>query len=888
MPCSFEGDEELGAELAVQLSEALGEDAPDWHVVVMRWRSSTPGVDPAERVGAAVARGCAVVVLVADDDEERQALEAGAAEAVRWPASPALLAARVRRAARIVRLPWLESVARMVNDSLELTDTSVRILDVNPAFERITGYARTDALGKTTGELFRSEKQDPSFYHQIEETITQGEVWRGQFTARRQDGSLSFQSVSIAEARDATGRTVGHVGLKRDTSRDDLAWSALENAESRTRELLENAGEAVLVHGFDGSLADVNPAACRLLGMERAELLATRLSALCIDCTPEELAGFWAGVGAEPVTQEARWRRSDGREIAVEISVARTRVSGSELLLTVARDVSERREARLRLEAMNTRLEETVAARTDALRATLAQRAAVLDNLADGLLAVDALGRVEMWNPAFETMVEGLDESWRGAPIEGRHDALAALVHDCIRLDRETTADFALVGERTGRAVASPIHVDDDDGTRRGVGAVVLVRDVTLAAQVDRMKTDFIATVSHELRTPLTSVLGFAKLARTKLDERVAPAVDPSSTKAQRALAQVSSNLEIIVREGKRLSELIDDVLDISKMEAGRVDWESERIDPAALVDQAIEVTAGLFTDDRIALERQVEDDLPELVGDRARLLQVIINLISNAVKFTSAGSVQVSAARGPDGVRISVSDTGIGVPVDQRDTIFEKFRQARDTLAEKPRGTGLGLPICKHIVEHHGGRIWIEDAEGGGTRFSFVIPRAQLSERPAPHPARALAEQLRRGVEGREAEILVVDDDPGVRELLRQMLEEGGHRVRTAADGVAAVAEIRESRPDLVILDVLMPGLSGFDVAALLRSDPDTRDLPIVILSVITDPARSQSLGIDRYLTKPLKQEDLLAAIRELAGRAAIDPPPEYTWVVMSVEAEA
>jgi signal transduction histidine kinase len=241
-------------------------------------------------------------------------------------------------------------------------------------------------------------------------------------------------------------------------------------------------------------------------------------------------------------------------------------------------------------------------------------------------------------------------------------------------------------------------------------------------------KSQFLANVSHELRTPLTSIIGFAKLVRKRLDEVVLPAVPESGDpKLERAVRQVSENLAIVVAEGDRLTALINDVLDLEKIEAGKMEFRRESVDVAEVVERAVSATAALFETTGLELRRETAADLPSVMGDPHRLIQVVINLLSNAVKFTAAGSVtvRVGAAADGGGVVVSVADTGTGIAPEDRDRVFEQFTQAGDTLSETPRGTGLGLAICRQIVEHHGGQLWVESEVGVGSTFSFSLPAA-------------------------------------------------------------------------------------------------------------------------------------------------------------------
>jgi len=245
------------------------------------------------------------------------------------------------------------------------------------------------------------------------------------------------------------------------------------------------------------------------------------------------------------------------------------------------------------------------------------------------------------------------------------------------------------------------------------------------ADAANQAKSTFLSSVSHELRTPLTSVLGFTKIIQKRLEDTILANVQADDRKIQRAIGQVRENLGIILAEGDRLTAMINDVLDLAKIEAGKVDWKSEPVAVAEVIERATAATTSLFTMKGLALVKDVPAGLPETTGDRDRLIQVVINLISNAVKFTEKGSVTCRArqvaSRGE--IVVSVADTGLGIALEDQRKVFERFVQVGDTLTDKPHGTGLGLPICKEIVEYHGGRIWLESALGQGSTFSFALP---------------------------------------------------------------------------------------------------------------------------------------------------------------------
>jgi signal transduction histidine kinase len=254
---------------------------------------------------------------------------------------------------------------------------------------------------------------------------------------------------------------------------------------------------------------------------------------------------------------------------------------------------------------------------------------------------------------------------------------------------------------------------------------VEIITQKEVAEAANQAKTDFINTVSHELRTPLTSILGFSELIKGKFLKSIFPLINSDNKKVMKNAEQIRENLDIIIFEGKRLTSLINDMLDLAKMEAGKITWDMQPLHVAWLIDHSTAVTGSLFEKKSLKLIKNIDTGLPDITGDRDRLIQVMVNLISNAVKFTDDGSITCDAKMLNGEIVISVTDSGIGISEENKPKVFEKFKQVGDTLTGGPKGTGLGLPISKEIVEHHGGRIWIESEFGKGSTFSFSMPVA-------------------------------------------------------------------------------------------------------------------------------------------------------------------
>ena len=521
-------------------------------------------------------------------------------------------------------------------------------------------------------------------------------------------------------------------------------------------------------------------------------------------------------------------------------------------------------------------LEQKVEQRTSEIKA-------IIDNMVDGLVVVDGEDRITQFNPALAGMIgissKAIAKAKSYAEIFQGEEILNLVTSTRENPKQVFTEEFSLPERRIGKAVATSIYreVATSEGSElelNYLGTVILIRDVTIEKEVDRMKTDFISTVSHELRTPLTSVLGFAKLIQKKLDESIFPLIQTDDKKVNRNIRQVTENIEIIVSEGMRLTKLINEVLDVAKIEAGKMQWNMNTLMITEVIDRAFSATSALFEQKGLTPIRETESDLPNIYGDKDRLIQVVINLISNAVKFTEQGNVTCRVKQTDKSIVVSVIDQGVGISEPDQPKVFERFKQVGDTLTDKPQGTGLGLPISKEIVEHHGGRIWVESELGKGSTFSFSLPIAIVIENKVPIPAinfDTLLDQLKKrvmfdsqlsGQSGSPKNILVIDDDASIRSLLRQVLEAKGYVVREAKNGQEAIAKVRESRPDLITLDVIMQGINGYEVASILKSDPATLDIPIIIVSVLDDQDKGLHLGIDSYVSKPV---DMVILIREV-----------------------
>jgi signal transduction histidine kinase/CheY-like chemotaxis protein len=355
-----------------------------------------------------------------------------------------------------------------------------------------------------------------------------------------------------------------------------------------------------------------------------------------------------------------------------------------------------------------------------------------------------------------------------------------------------------------------------------------------------RHKSEFLASMSHELRTPLNAVIGFSEVL------------------LERMFGDLNERQDEYVRDiwssGKHLLELLNDILDLSKVEAGRMDLEWSTFSVREALENGLALMRERAARKSISLILEVSPEIGLFHADELRFRQVVLNLLSNAVKFTpEAGEVVVRATSDGPEVLVTVTDTGIGVaPADQA-RIFESFQQG-GRGAQQHEGTGLGLTLCRRIVGLLGGRMWLESEVGRGSTFGFAVPLGALESAQAP---RSDESPPHRG-----PLVVIIEDDRRSLDLLRLYLEGAGVEVVGVRDGATGLEVVRQQRPSAVVLDIRLPGMDGWDVLATLKADPATAPIPVVVVSMVDERGRGFALGAAEYLVKPVSRDDVLSAL--------------------------
>ena len=378
--------------------------------------------------------------------------------------------------------------------------------------------------------------------------------------------------------------------------------------------------------------------------------------------------------------------------------------------------------------------------------------------------------------------------------------------------------------------------------------------------QANRTKSAFLANMSHELRTPLNAIIGFSEV----LEDQT---FGPLNAKQTKYVCNVRNS-------GKHLLNMINDILDLSKIEADKLELRREKFPLGATVDGIMGIVQVLANKKSITLKYEIDPVLQEIEADPKHFKQVLYNLLSNAVKFTpEGGKVNLSAlpqgGAEPDSrqyVRISVSDTGIGIAPEDHSKVFSEFQQVDDSYSRQQEGTGLGLALSKKLVELHGGEIWFTSEKGRGSTFTFTIPLAYRPEgvgEEVPHSVSAATSGKDERSEGEL--ILVIEDEPRSAELISIYLSQAGYRVAHAADGEEGLRLASELKPSAITLDIMLPKMDGWQVLGTLKENPATRDIPVIISSMVDEKFMAYDLGAVDYVVKPLDRKELVVKLEAL-----------------------
>jgi PAS domain S-box-containing protein len=687
----------------------------------------------------------------------------------------------------------------------------------------------------------------------------------------------------------------------------------IQEVQQRFRNLLESAPDSMVVVNVDGEIVLVNQQAVAMFGYAAEDLVGSPIERLIPERFrarhPQMLRSFFDSPSTRPLGAglQLYGQARDGREFPIDISLSPIETEDGLLVASSMRDVTERKEAEAALKALNDnaerqhRIETALNRLSDQMRGqeemsrladvivhqlaeNLHLQCAALFVLRDGgsfvregAYAYPAQGGVERFvtgegllgqavEDARPLAVDSVPEYAQLALGLGKvsldHLLIHPLIHDDVVVGVLEMASLQPLNEdertwldKAEDALAVTIRLVLDLEERNRV-AKELAAAKEAAEHANTAKSAFLANMSHELRTPMNAILGYSEMLIEEAEDTGQDEFIPDLRKINQA--------------GSHLLSLINDVLDLSKIESGRMEVFAENIDVNSLIDQVTGTTQPLIdkNGNRLVIERVGELGMAR--QDMTKLRQALLNLLSNAAKFTHEGTITLRAERipraGGDWLSIDVIDTGIGIPEDKLDHVFEEFSQADASTTREYGGTGLGLPISRRFCQMLGGDLTVSSIPGEGSTFTIRVPAAlEGADAEAPAQAVPTTSERQAGVlaaAGAGRTVLVIDDDPEAREIVAHFLSRDGFHVATAASGDEGLRLAHRIRPAAITLDVMMPDMDGWSVLRALKADPDLRDVPVVMLTMVDDKSKGYSLGATDYLTKPVDRHRLQEAL--------------------------
>ncbi|MFC1949370.1 PAS domain S-box protein [Chloroflexota bacterium] len=640
---------------------------------------------------------------------------------------------------------------KTASDLMNVTDKDGKFTYVNDSMIRTLGYSKEELIGMHITQILTKESLEKNFKPNWGKFLANGEISL-ETTFLTKEGKEIYCEMKAVAIYDSDGNYVGTGGVHHNiTERKQTEEAIKESEEKFSKIFYANPNPMIILSAESIQITDVNEAFIKHSGYSREECIGKKPEDLNLWVHPEEREKLKQVTAEQGRVNnfETEMRIKSGEIRTISLSSELVSMAGKPYLITTTVDITERIRNRLELQEKNDRL-------------------------------------------------------------DAQNEELQAQQQELIEKTREVE-------------------------------------------RANQLKSEFLAGMSHELRTPLNAVIGFSELM---LDGITGEIND-----------EQKECLNDILGSGQHLLELINDVLDLSKVEAGKMEFKPENLNMTDVINEAVQTVKPMLNEKGHSMEINVEKELPQIYADKSRLRQVLLNLLSNSSKFTPRnGRLRIEAGIEDNFCQVSVIDNGIGIKKADQERIFEVFTQAETIQEETKKGTGLGLTITRQFIEAMGGSIWLESEFGKSSQFIFTLP---LVKEGKTLPEKKVKEKAARKEEVRpkpgQRQVLIVDDDSKARRLLRIWLREEGFDVIEATDAEEGLKQADELLPDVIFLDILMPEKDGWYVLRELKSRSKTREIPVVMTSVSEERELAFSLGAVDYFVKPIDKKRFLKRIAEL-----------------------
>ena len=740
---------------------------------------------------------------------------------------------------------------------VEMTDPYGNFIYMNDKFCEISGYTREELMPGNY-DLIKSGKHPESFYKDLWETISNGEVWKGEICNRSKQGELYWIDTTIIPFLNEHDQPYQYISVSIDITSRKRAENALKHSEQRFRNVFENAAVGIALIDYDGIILRCNPALEEMLGYNNMELKGTDISEISHpDDVKAHILDFSQLIDGKlkKLQIEKRYIRKNGNLMWGKLTtsiIQNEEFEDDSYAIDMVVDITKQKEMEI------------------ALRKREKQYRDLFENAIEGIYQSTKDGHLIAVNPAMATILgyNTTDELKQKVSHVGHQ--LYVSEDDRKRLLQKLEENRVAKNFRTqlykkdGSAIwvsISTRYLKFDNGEEIMEGTL---QDITQqkmiekrlheakdsAEEANRSKSEFLANVSHEIRTPMNAVLGFTDIL-TEIETD----------------AQKKQYLNAINSSGKNLLNLINDILDLSKIEAGKMKLEYHVVNFINVLDEIENIFSLKMKEKDLKFSSHIDSEVPNgILIDEIRIRQVLLNLVGNAIKFTDEGEISINIKltskinydSDSASLEIQVSDTGIGIPKDQKELIFQSFQQQSGQSNRKYGGTGLGLTISRRLVEKMGGKLTLESEVGVGSTFIINLKDIAIAAFDEPLDTDSGA---KAPIIFKETLVLVVDDVKLNNALIREYLKTTGLETIEAENGQEAVDLVRKHRPAIVLMDLKMPVMDGFEATQILKSDPSTSNIPIVALTaslVQTDNKDFDRNIFDAFLEKPINKKAL------------------------------